>query len=272
MNLIRKRKSLRRCEVSKFKLKDKVAIVTGGAGGIGTAISMEYARAGAKVVITSRNQENMDKVVAGIKAIGGEALAVVTDVTIPAQVDNMVKQTIDTFGRVDILVNCAGGGSKMRAPTDVPFEEWNSVVTLNLTGTYLCCIAAGKEMIKQESGRIINISSTAGTKGNPGMLHYSAAKAGVISLTNNLAFLWAKHNINVNTILPGFIATPMMHKYKVVPPSTNPDGSPVPRLDLPPDPEHVADLALFLAAPASELISGEHIPIRGWNKSERFWQ
>lgn len=258
--------------MSKFKLKDKVAIVTGGAGGIGTAISMEYARAGAKVVITSRNQENMDKVVAGIKAIGGEALAVVTDVTIPAQVDNMVKQTIDTFGRVDILVNCAGGGSKMRAPTDVPFEEWNSVVTLNLTGTYLCCIAAGKEMIKQESGRIINISSTAGTKGNPGMLHYSAAKAGVISLSNNLAFLWAKHNICVNTILPGFIATPIMHQYKVVPPDTNPDGTPVPRLDLPPDPEEVADLALFLASDASRSITGEQIPIRRWCKMDRFWQ
>ncbi len=258
--------------MSRFELKDKVAIVTGGAGGIGTAISKAYVDAGAKVAIASRNQERMDGVVADIKVAGGEALAVATDVTVPEQVDNMVKETLDAYGRVDILVNCAGGGSKSRAATDVPFEEWNAIVNLNLTGTYLCCVAAGKEMIKQESGRIINISSTAGTKGNPGMLHYSAAKAGVISLSNNLSFLWAKHNINVNTILPGFIATPMMHQYKVVPPDTNPDGTPVPRLDLPPDPEHVADLAVFLASPASELLTGEQIPIRGWCKMDRFWQ
>ena len=258
--------------MSKFELKDKVAVVTGGAGGIGTAISATYADAGAKVVIASRSQERMDKVVADIKAKGGEALAAATDVTIPGQVDHMVKQAVDAYGGVDVLVNCAGGGSKMRAATDVPFEEWNAIVNLNLTGTYLCCVAAGREMIKQESGRIINISSTAGTKGNPGMLHYSAAKAGVISLSNNLAFLWAKHNICVNTILPGFIATPIMHQYKVVPPDTNPDGTPVPRLDLPPDPEEVADLALFLASDASRSITGEQIPIRRWCKMDRFWQ
>lgn len=258
--------------MSKFTLDGKTAIVTGGAGGIGAEISKAYAEAGAKVVIASRSQERMDGVVTEIKGAGGETMAVATDVTEPDQVDNMVKQTINTYGSVDILLNCAGGGSQMRDATQVPFDEWNRIVALNLTGTYLCCVAAGKEMIKQESGRIINISSTAGTKGNPGMLHYSAAKAGVISLTNNLAFLWAKHNINVNVILPGFIATPMMHKHKVVPPDTNPDGSPVPRLDLPPDPEEVADLALFLASEASSGITGEQIPIRRWCKMDRFWQ
>lgn len=258
--------------MSKFELTDKTAIVTGGAGGIGSAISKAYAEAGAKVVIAGRSQERISGVVDEIKASGGEALGISADVTIPDQVDNMVKQTVDSFGGIDILVNCAGGGSQMRAPTEVPFEEWNAIINLNLTGTYLCCIAAGSEMIKQESGKIINISSTAGTKGNPGMLHYSAAKAGVISLSNNLSFLWAKHNINVNTILPGFIATPMMHHYKVVPPDTNPDGTPVPRLDLPPDPEDVADLALFLASPASDSITGEQIPIRRWCKMDRFWE
>lgn len=258
--------------MSKFELTDKIAIVTGGAGGIGSAISKAYAEAGAKVVIAGRSQERISGVVDEIKASGGEALGISADVTIPDQVDNMVKQTVDSFGGIDILVNCAGGGSQMRAPTEVPFEEWNAIINLNLTGTYLCCIAAGSEMIKQESGKIINISSTAGTKGNPGMLHYSAAKAGVISLSNNLSFLWAKHNINVNTILPGFIATPMMHHYKVVPPDTNPDGTPVPRLDLPPDPEDVADLALFLASPASDSITGEQIPIRRWCKMDRFWE
>jgi len=258
--------------MSKFELTDKIAIVTGGAGGIGSEISKAFAGAGAKVVITSRSKERMDKTINEIKASSGEALAIATDVTDPEQVDRMAEQTVDTYGRIDILVNCAGGASQMRDPLEVPFEEWNAIVALNLTGTYLCCIAAGKEMIKQQSGKIINISSTAGTKGNPGMLHYSAAKAGVISLSNNLSFLWAKHNINVNTILPGFIATPIMHQYKVVPPDTNPDGTPVPRLDLPPNPEEVADLALFLASPASDSITGEQIPIRRWCKMDRFWE
>jgi len=258
--------------MSKFQLQDKIAIVTGGAGGIGTCIAVEYARAGANVVVASRDQAKIDKVAAEIKALGRESLAVATDVTVPEQVDNMVKQTVDTFGRLDVIVNCAGGGSAMRDPTEVPFEEWNYIVNLNLTGTYLCCIAAGKQMIKQKGGKIINISSVAGTKGNPGMLHYSAAKAGVISLSNNLAFLWAQHNINVNCIVPGLIATQLMKDYNVIPPDTDEDGNPVPRLDLPPDPEDVADLALFLASPASDSITGEQIPIRRWCKMDRFWQ
>ena len=258
--------------MSKFELQDKTAIVTGGAGAIGSCIAMEYARAGANIVVADRDQANFDKVTADTKALGTESLAVVADVTVPEQVDNMVKQTVDTFGRVDVLVNCAGGGSAMREPTDVPFEEWNYILNLNLTGTYLSCIAAGKQMIEQKSGKIINISSTAGTKGNPGMLHYSAAKAGVISLTNNLAFLWAQHNINVNCIVPGMIATQIMKDYNVVPPDTDEDGNPVPRLDLPPDPEDLADLALFLASPASDSITGEQIPIRRWCKMDRFWQ
>jgi NAD(P)-dependent dehydrogenase (short-subunit alcohol dehydrogenase family) len=104
------------------------------------------------------------------------------------------------------------------------------------------------------------------------MLHYSAAKAGVISLTNNLAFLWAQHNINVNCIVPGLIATQMLKDYNVIPSDTDEDGNPVPRLDLPPDPEDLADLALFLASPGSDSITGEQIPIRRWCKMDRFWQ
>lgn len=258
--------------MSKFELNGKIAIVTGGAGGIGTCIAMEYARAGANVVVASRKQENLDRVAADIKALGRESLAISTDITVPEQVDKMIKETVDKFGRLDVIVNNAGGGTSMKKAEDTPYDEWVSNIEFNLTGTFICCMAAGKQMIEQQGGKIINVSSVAGTKGNPGMLHYSAAKAGVISLSNNLAFMWAKHNIIVNTIVPGLIATQALRDWGVIPSDTDKDGNAVPVLDLPPEPEAVADLARFLASEASDSITGETIPIRAWCKMDRFWQ
>ena len=248
--------------MSKFELQDKIAIVTGGGTGIGKGIALEYARAGANVVVASRNQENLDKVAAEIKALGRESLVVVTDVCIPEQVDNMVKQTVDKFGRVDILVNNAGGAISFKKLEEFSFEDWNAVVTLNLTSTFLCSVAAGKVMIKQKNGKIINIASTAGIKGSPSIAPYSAAKAGVINLTKSLATEWAQHNINVNCIAPGLIANEVVRRSGMLPPEKNEDGTPVPPMLFPPDPEDIADLAVFLASPASDHISGELIPIR----------
>lgn len=258
--------------MSKFDLKDQVAIVTGGAGGIGTEICREYARAGAKVVVASRKQENIERVAAEISELGAESLAVTTDITKPDDVDRLIAETVERFGRLDVMVNNAGGGSRMVKPEETPYDEWVRLIDFNLTGTFLCCIAAGKQMIEQNDGKIINISSVAGTKGNPGMLHYSAAKAGVISLSNNLAFAWAPHNINVNCVAPGLIATPAMIRWGVIPPETDEDGNEVPRLERPPGPEHVAELCRFLASPAADLITGEVIPVRAWTKLDRFWQ
>ena len=253
-------------------LRDKTAIVTGGAGGIGTSISVNFAGAGAKVVLASRNQERLDALAERIAGMGGEALAVATDITVPDSVEALMARTVERFGRIDVLVNNAGGGSRMRAPEQTPYEEWVRLVDFNLTGTFLCCIAAGKRMIEQSRGNIINIASTAGTKGNPYMLHYSAAKAGVISLTNNLAFGWARHNINVNCIAPGLIATEAMKRHGAIPAATSEDGSPVPPLELPPGPEDVANLTRYLASDAASAITGELIPVRAWFKSDRFWQ
>ena len=254
------------------ELQDKTAIVTGGAGGIGTHISRVFARAGAKVVLASRNQERLDALVAEIAGEGGEAVAVATDITVRDSVEALMAATVERFGRIDVLVNNAGGGSRMRAPEETPYEEWVRLLDFNLTGTFLCCIAAGKRMIKQRGGNIINIASTAGTKGNPFMLHYSAAKAGVISLTNNLAFSWAKHNIHVNCVAPGLIATDAMKRYGAIPAATREDGTAVPRLELPPGPEDVAHLVRYLASDAAAGVTGELIPVRTWFKSDRFWQ
>ena len=257
---------------SKFDIPGAVAIVTGGAGGIGSCIARAYASAGACVVLASRDAEALERVASEITSGGGEALAIQADITVPADVEEMVSRTVETFGRLDVLVNNAGGGARPKKAEDTPYDEWQRVVDLNLTGTFLCCMAAGKQMIEQNSGNIINISSVAGTKGNPGMLHYSAAKAGVISLSNNLAFMWAKHDIRVNCVAPGLIATPAMKSYPgVIEPAEREDGTPVPRLERPPEPEDVADLCLFLASPASSLITGELIPIRSWTRLDRFW-
>ena len=248
--------------MSLFGLQDKIAIVTGGAGGIGTCIALEYARAGANVVVASRNQGNLDRVAAEIKALGRESLAVPTDVCIPEQVDNMVKQTVDRFGRIDILVNNAGGALYVRKVEELSPDEWNATIGLNLTGTFLCSVAAGKLMIARRSGKIINISSVAGVKGSPTMAPYAAAKAGVINLTRSLAAEWGQYDVHVNCIVPGLTATEGIRRWGMLPPDKNEDGTPVPPLLFPHDPEHVANPAVFLASPASDHITGESIPVR----------
>ena len=258
--------------MSNFRLDGKTAIVTGGAGGLGKPMAMAYAAAGANVVVASRNAENIGAVAAEIEARGQSALPVPVDITDAEQVEAMIARTVDAYGAVDVIVNNAGRWGRGRAPEDTPLDEWRHIVELNLTGCFLVCLAAGRQMIAQQGGKIINVSSTAGSKGNPGQLHYSAAKAGVLSLTNNLACRWAKHNINVNCILPGLIATEELKGYGIIPSSVDDEGNPRRRLDLPPNPEDVANLALFLASPASDAISGELIPVRSWLKTERFWQ
>ena len=246
--------------------------MTGGAGGLGAAIVAAYAEAGANVVVASRNRDNIERVAAEITDKGQRAVAISVDVTDAQSVDALIGTTAEKFGSVDVIVNCAGRWGKSHLAEDTPLDEWHDVIEQNLTGMFIPCIAAGRQMIDQGGGKIINISSTAGSKGNPGQLHYSAAKAGVISLTNNLAMMWSKHNINVNCILPGLTATEELKRYGIIPPFVDKEGNPVPRLDLPPNPEDVADLALFLASPASDALTGELYPIRTWLKSERFWQ
>lgn len=258
--------------MSNFSLQGKTSIITGGAGGLGRAMVAAYAAAGANVVVASRNQEKIEAEAAGIRDKGQSAIAIAADITDSEQVEHLISKTVETFGALDVMVNNAGRWGRSHLAEETPLEEWRIVVDQNLTGVFIPCMAAGKQMIRQQFGKIINISSTAGSKGNPHQLHYSAAKAGVISLTNNLAYMWAKHNINVNCILPGLIATEELRGYGIIPTDTDDDGNAIPKLELTPNPENVADLALFLASPASDALTGELYPIRAWLKSERFWQ
>ncbi len=249
--------------MSRFELQDKIAIVTGASRGIGASIALEYAKAGANVVVVSRSQADLDKVAAEIKALGRESLAIATDITVQEQVDNLVKQTVDKFGRVDILVNNAGGALSAKKVEDVSLEEWNATVTLNLTGTFLCSVAAGKVMIEQKDGKIVNISSVAGNRGYPNIPHYGAAKAAVMNFTESLAVGWAQHNIHVNCIAPGLIATEGIRSLGILPSDKAADGTPLSPVLIAADPENVAYLAVFLASAASDHITGQTIVCGG---------
>ena len=244
--------------------KDQVVIVTGGAGGIGSRIANTFAAQGAKVVIASRNVEKLNQVAGEIEGQGLVCLPLACDVTDPDQVEKLMADTEAKFGSINVMVNNAGGAMFVKPPEKLRPEQWQAAIDLNLNSVFYCSAAAGQRMIEQGSGRIINISSVAGVKNSPAFVHYGAAKAGVINLTKSMAVCWGPHNINVNCIAPGLTATEGVAQW--LPPKTQEDGSPVPPLEYPPDPQNVADLTLFLASPGSARISGEIFPIRALNE------
>ena len=247
------------------ELKDKIAVVTGGGTGIGRAISLALAEAGVNVVVASRNQENLDKVAAEIKALGTASLAISTDTRDEARVQDMMSKTVERFGRIDIMVNNAGVGRIVSPrPEQLSAEIWRDVVDLNLTGTFIGSAAAARVMIEQKGGTIINISSVVSRHPNPMVIAYSAAKAAVNNLTVSLANAWAKHNIRVNAIIPGSIVT---EKYHLDVPREAEDGTPLPPLTIPGSVDDVANMALFLASDASRHVSGECIGVMGIMKN-----
>lgn len=190
-------------------LQGKVAIITGASRGIGRAIAQELASYGASLVVNyASSSAAADSLVTEIIAAGGQAVALQADVSKSDQVDALFNAAIDKFKRVDILVNNAGITRDTLLLRMKP-EDWQAVIDLNLTGVFLCTRAASKIMLKQRSGRIINIASVAGQMGNPGQANYSAAKAGVIGFTKTVAKELASRGITVNAVAPGFIATDM---------------------------------------------------------------
>ncbi|MEM9542657.1 MAG: 3-oxoacyl-[acyl-carrier-protein] reductase [Cyanobacteria bacterium P01_E01_bin.42] len=239
-------------------LKEKVAIVTGGSRGIGRSVVLALAGEGAKVTVNyARSREAADKVVAEIGEAGGEAIAVQGDVSQPEQVDNLIKETKDKFGRIDVLVNNAGITRDTLLLRMKP-EDWQAVIDLNLTGVFLCTKAVSKLMLKQKSGRIINIASVAGQMGNPGQANYSAAKAGVIGFTKTIAKEMASRGVTVNAVAPGFIETDMTHDLKA---DEILKYIPLGRYG---QPEEIAGMVRFLAAdPAAAYITGQVFNVDG---------
>lgn len=196
------------------RLRGQVAVVTGASRGIGRAVALALAAEGAKVAVNyASSSAAADEVVAEIVAAGGEAVALAADVSKTDQVDLLTSNVMEKWGRIDILVNNAGI-TRDTLLLRMKLEDWQAVIDLNLTGVFLCAKAASKIMLKQRSGRIINIASVAGQMGNPGQANYSAAKAGVIGFTKTVAKELASRGITVNAVAPGFITTDMTKEVK----------------------------------------------------------
>lgn len=243
-----------------MKLEGKAAIVTGASRGIGREIALELARQGADVVVNySGSEERANHVVEEIKALGRKAFSFQCNVANSESVASMVKEAIDTFGKIDILVNNAGitrDNLLMRMKED----EWDDVININLKGVFLCTKAVTRQMMKQRSGRIINISSIVGVSGNPGQANYVAAKSGVIGLTKTTAKELSSRGITVNAIAPGFITTDMTDKLNEDVKEQMLQQIPLARFGEPAD---IANVVVFLASEDSRYMTGQTLHVDG---------
>ncbi len=241
-------------------LSGKTAIITGASRGIGAEIARKMAQAGAKIVVNySGSQAKAEAVVEEIKNNGGEAIAVKANVSDADAVKAMVEQTMQTFGSVDILVNNAGitrDNLMMRMKDD----EWDDVINTNLKGVFICTKAVTRQMMKQRSGRIVNIASIVGVMGNAGQANYVAAKAGVIGLTKTTARELASRNITANAVAPGFITTDMTDQLGEDIQKTMLAQIPLGRFG---KPEEVAKAALFLASDDASYMTGQTLHLDG---------
>lgn len=241
-------------------LDGMVALVTGSSRGIGRAIAVALAKAGANVVVNYAGREDAARETADmIEEIGRKALVIKADVSDPEQVKAMVDKTVKELGRLDILVNNAGI-TRDNLLMRMKDEEWDTVVNTNLKGAFNCCRAAARPMLKARGGRIINVSSVVGLSGNPGQVNYSAAKAGLIGLTRTLAGELGSRGITVNAVAPGFITTDMTEKLPDDVKERLKERIPLGRLGTP---EEIADVVTFLCSPSAGYITGQVIAVDG---------
>lgn len=242
-----------------MRLKDKVALITGGARGIGQAIAVSFAKEGADIVVADINLEIAAKTALEIEGLGCKTLALEMDVTNYDLVEEGVNKILDKMGKVDILVNNAGI-TKDNLLLRMSQAEWDAVINVNLKGTFNCIKAVTRPMVKQRSGRIISIASIIGLIGNPGQANYAASKAGIIALTKTVAKELASRNINANAVAPGFIQTEMTASLPENIKKKMLEAIPLAKLGTPQD---VANLCLFLASDESSYITGQTITIDG---------
>ncbi len=250
-------------KLARFDLSGKVAVVTGGCSGLGTAFSEALAEAGADIVVADVivGTPQCQEACTGIEKFRTKVFPIKCDVTNPEDVDNMVAKVVSEFGKIDILVNSAGIFGENKRVVDMSPENWDKVIAVDLRGSFLCCRAVAAEMMKQNEGKIINISSASSFKALPGMAAYASAKAAIVMLTKTLALELARYNIQANTLSPGYFLTPLNRDFfeteggkKLV------SGWPMRR---PGNTEELKGMIVYLASPASNYTSGSEILIDG---------
>ena len=245
-----------------FELSGKVAVVTGGNGGIGLGMARGLAAAGAAVVVAGRDANKNTAAVDMLTRAGARAIAAQADVRRKESCQAMIETATKAFGRVDILVNNAGINIR-KQPQDYSVEEWDTVIDSNLSSAFLCCQAAYPAMVRAGGGKIIGIGSMMSIFGAPFTAAYAASKGGLVQLTRALATAWAKDNIQVNAVLPGWIDTDLTRKAREQVSGLHERvvaRTPVARWGTPDD---LAGIAVFLASPASDFITGTAIPVDG---------
>ncbi|MDI6883221.1 MAG: SDR family NAD(P)-dependent oxidoreductase [Patescibacteria group bacterium] len=245
-------------------LKGKVVIITGARRGMGKAHALKLAQAGCKVVVSDISEEDCQKVVKEIGKKGGKAMAVECDVSKKKEVEELVKKTVEKFGKIDILVNNAGI-CQFKPFLELTEEEWGRTLDINLKGYFFCAQACAREMAKQKSGVIINIASVAMGQqgiGFPNIVHYCASKGGIVGMSEALAVELAPYNIRVNVISPGMIDTPMIQTVKEDPKIIEAMLARVPMHRVG-KPEEVSNLVLFLASEVSSYMTGSTVVIDG---------
>jgi len=251
--------------LSNFSISGKKALIVGGASGIGKATADLFCEAGADIVIADINYDRAEETASALAAKNSDATVMPSEVNVVDEqsVEKMVFGTLEHFGRIDILVNSAGINIKSPA-TDLTVNDWDAVIDINLKGTFLCCKYVGRQMITQQQGKIVNLASMSGLVTNKGKANtaYCSSKGGVVMLTKQLAVEWAKYNINVNAIAPGYIITPFTKEWMEKPEESEMvlDLIPMGRFG---ETSEIASTALFLASKASSYITGSILLVDG---------